>query len=173
MTYRGSMPVWLGGTLGVLLVIASSPWWAFGPAPEPIVAADTARSVIRAANPPDAPTITMWSRAAGVPAEYALAIAWEETRWSQAPYVRSAVGAIGRFQIMPATARERCPNHNVRTYYGGLGCFLKMSQENMQTCRNDFRCMARIHNGAGPKAEVFADSVWSTITQIVQEEVSR
>ena len=132
------------------------------------VAVDT--SAIGALRHPDAGTLELWSEAAGVPAVFTYAMAWEETRNNPNPAVRGAHGEYGRFQIKASTARLRCPGLVVTEYEDNLACFLRMAQQDYYKCGN-WRCAARIHNGSGRRAEEYAARVMATVRVIVNAKV--
>lgn len=122
---------------------------------------------------PDALTLKLWSEAAGVPTFLTYAIAWRETRNNPSPWVRGAHGEVGRFQIRALTARSRCPGIDVGMYDGNLACFLRMAQEDLRTCAGDARCASRVHNGSGPKARAYADSVMADVKKLVERRVGK
>jgi len=108
---------------------------------------------------PDSARLRTFSELAGVPVALTFAVAWQETRNNaRDSTVRSSKGALGRFQIMDATARSRCPRFDVRTPDGNLACFLKMIREDAASS-GDYGSAARIHNGRGYAARAFADTV--------------
>lgn len=133
---------------------------------EPIASADTGRGPWAH---PDGATLAVWSEGAGVPVLFTYAVAWRETRNNASPATRGKLGEIGRFQILPSTARARCATLDVREYYGNLACFLKMAREDAAgpRCQGDWRCAARIHNGA----QAYADSVMSDIKNLVRRRI--
>lgn len=122
---------------------------------------------------PDAPTLQLWSEVAGVPTFLTYAIAWRETRNNPSPWVRGARGEVGRFQVMPATAKSRCAGIDVGTSEGNLACFLKMIRADLARCAGDARCAARIHNGSGPRARAYADSVMADVKILVNRRIGQ
>jgi len=120
----------------------------------------------------DAPTLALWSEAAGVPTLLTEAVAWTESGRSLDPTLRGAAGEVGRFQIKPATARERCPRQNIMTYHGNLACYLRMMRENYAACR-DWRCAIARYNGQGPAAAAYAGRVLAFVERRVLAEVAR
>lgn len=162
---------WIEGACMALVLIAGA--LALGePAARPVPVADSI-AVTDTLLGPDAHVLRVWSEAAGVPYVYTWALAFEETQRNPSPGVRGAHLEWGRFQILPSTARARCPAHNTQTYYGNLACFLRMTREDVATCRGDYRCAARIHNGRGPRAYAYADRVMDRVAVIVGREVLR
>jgi hypothetical protein len=152
---------WLG--VGVALLVLGALAWPKGDATVGEVAA-TARETI----PPSAPDgteIVIDATLARVPPSVALAVAWHETRHSRDSTVRSPKGALGRFQIMDATARARCPDLDVRTTHGNRACFLRMVRADFERC-GGWRCAIRIHNGRGRAAEQFATDVMATVGEL-------
>lgn len=127
-------------------------------------------SGIGALRHPDAATLQLWSEAAGVPAAFTYAVAWEETRNNADPSIRGAHGEYGRFQIKLTTARVRCPGLNVKEYYDNLACFLRMSREDWMRS-GSWRTAARTHNGSGVRAESYANKVMGTVRMIVSAKV--
>jgi hypothetical protein len=119
---------------------------------------------------PDAPTLALWSEAAGVPALVTVTVAWTESGRNLDPTLRGAAGEVGRFQIRPSTARERCPRQNIDTYHGNLVCFLRLMRENYATCR-EWRCALAAYNGRGPAAAAYAARVFALVRQRVLAEV--
>lgn len=123
---------------------------------------------------PDAPTLRIWSEAAGIPYVFTYAVAWRETRNNPSPDVRGARGEIGRFQVMPATAKSRCGGLDVRTPEGNLACFLRMARADLAgRCAGDFRCAARVHNGPGWASERYADNVMADVKTLVERGMGR
>jgi len=67
----------------------------------------------------------------GLEPRWVLAVAQAETGANASPRVR-AHGcrgrncAVGRFQILPSTARQRCPGFNIYEYHDNVACFLWM-----------------------------------------------
>lgn len=133
---------------------------------DPIATADTGRGPWAH---PDAGTLGVWSEAAGVPVVFTYAIAWRETRNNPSPATRGKLGEVGRFQILSRTAAARCRGIDVREYYGNLACFLRMAREDAASarCAGDWRCAARIHNGA----QAYADSVMLDIQKLVRRRI--
>lgn len=124
------------------------------------------------AAPPDAPTLALWSEAAGLPTLLTEAMAWTESGRNLDPSLRGAAGEWGRFQILPATARLRCPRQNITTARGNLGCFLRMMRQNYAAC-GDWRCAIARYNGAGPAAAAYADRVLAVVQRRVLAEVAQ
>lgn len=159
-----------------LIVIGGATAFAVAVSPTAVARDGTAVAMPEVPGPwahPDAARISLWSEAAGVPAVFSLAIAWRETRNNPSPYSTSVVGARGRFQIMRATARARCPHLDTETPDGNLACFLKLTRENLARCGGSFWCAAKMHNGSGRAAEQFADSVMASVRQLVEREIDR
>lgn len=165
---------WVATLIGIVLIFVVGDRQAKAVAPEaspPVAAAPLGTGPW---SHPDAATIRVYSEAAGVPYVFAYAIAWEETRNNVSPTTRSYMGAVGRFQIMPATAKASCPGLNIYTSSGNLACFLKLVRASAAgACAGDYRCVARVHNGSGRVAEAFADSVMSSVRKLVTREIER
>jgi hypothetical protein len=155
--------LFVGGFVGGLLWIPDDP-----PASDPPSAAADVQQPGPWAHP-DAATLALWSEAARVPTFFTFAIAWRETRNNASPASRGKLGEVGRFQILPRTARTRCPKIDVREYEGNLACFLKMAGEDGARCRNDWRCAARIHNGSW----AYADSVMADVRELVRRRIEQ
>lgn len=117
---------------------------------------------------PDALRLRAAADALGVPYRYAYAIAWRETRNNDGPWTRGAHGEYGRFQILPSTARSRCPGIDVGAYDGNVLCFMKLAREDLSACRGDVRCAARVHNGSGPRARAYADTVSAIVRDLYE-----
>jgi len=120
----------------------------------------------------DAPTLALWSEAAGVPVLLTEAVAWTESGRNLDPLLRGAAGEVGRFQIKPSTARLRCPRQNITTARGNLTCFLRIVRRDYATCGGDWRCTIARYNGAGPMAAAYADRVLGYVRRRVLAEVT-
>lgn len=78
---------------------------------------------------PDSPHLRYLARSAGLDGRVVESVAWHESRNELRPRLRGEAGEWGRFQILPRTARRRCPALDVRTYKGNTQCFIKMFSE--------------------------------------------
>lgn len=165
---------WMGiATASVVAALLGAAAVAVSPTKQEAIdstAAAVDTSTIGALRHPDAAELTLWSEAAGVPAAFTYAIAWEETRNNADPSVRGAHGEVGRFQIKLSTARARCLGLNVTDYHDNLACFLRMTRQDWQKC-GSWRCAARVHNGSGVRAERYANHVMGTVRMIVNAKV--
>ena len=160
-----------GGMLVIAVMITSSFVLVDPPAREAADGTGVRRALVPIAVPgaarhPDSARLRTYSELAGVPVAVTFAIAWQETRNNATDStVRSVKRALGRFQIMDATARTRCPAFDVGTPDGNLACFLKMVCEDAASC-GDYGCAARIHNGRGYAARAFADTVLMNVGRL-------
>lgn len=75
---------------------------------------------------PDAGLLAVYADSARVPHVVAWAIAWQETRHDLNPALRGRAGEVGRLQVLPSTARSRCPRLDIYTYTGNLACGMRL-----------------------------------------------
>lgn len=111
---------------------------------------------------PDAHYLKQQADSIGVPSVVAWAIAWEETRRNTDPRVRGGHGEVGRFQLLPATARWACPHMNVREYAPNVRCGLTHLRSLHQRY-GSWPEAIRAYNGRGPRARAYRVRVLASV----------